>query len=220
MAIAPKQKSFIKKILRYILQGLIILAPIGVTLYALYWLFDKVDNILRPYVDIPGLGFIIILLFVILVGWISSNFLMSSIISFLDNLMDRTPVIKFIYTSTKDFFEAFGGEKKRFNKPILANVFADDVWVMGFLTDEELEKLDMGAEMVSIYIPQAYHWAGQLYVLPRNKVRRIDNFTPGEAMKYAVTGGVVHVDEERKDEVKNEVKEETQDAVSIPEQLL
>lgn len=218
MATAPKQKSFLKKILRYILQGLIILAPIGVTVYALYWLFDKIDNILRPVVNIPGLGFVIILGFVILVGWVSSNFLMGSVISFLDNVMDKTPVIKFIYTSTKDFFEAFGGEKKRFNKPILANVFGDDVWVMGFLTDEELEKLEMGAEMVSIYIPQAYHWAGQLYVLPRNKVKRIDNkFSPGEAMKYAVTGGVVHVDEEIKVE---EVVEETQNAESIPEQLL
>jgi uncharacterized membrane protein len=199
MAVPPKHKNFLKLIARYILQGLIILAPIGVTLYALYWLFDKVDNILRPYLDIPGLGFAIILVFVILVGWVSSHFIMGSIINFLDNLMDRTPVIKFIYTSTKDFFEAFGGEKKKFNKPILANVFGDDVWVMGFLTDEELHKLDMGAEMVSIYIPQAYHWAGQLYVLPREKVRKIEKFTPGEAMKYAVTGGVVDVDEEKKD---------------------
>ena len=96
------------------------------------------------------------------------------------------------------FFGAFAGEKKRFNIPILANVFGDDVWVMGFLTDEELHKLDMGAEMVSIYIPQAYHWAGQLYVLPRGKLKKIEKFTSGEAMKYAVTGGVVDVEEDKK----------------------
>jgi uncharacterized membrane protein len=191
-------KSTFRKIVRVFIQGLIILAPIGLTVYVLYWLFDKVDSILRPYVNIPGLGFIIIILFVLLVGWISSYFLMGSFIHFFDQVMERTPGIKFIYSSTKDFFEAFTGHKKKFNKPILANVFGDDVWVMGFLTDEELAKFDMGAEMVSIYIPQAYHWAGQLYVLPRNKVKKIDKISSGETMKYAVTGGVVDTDAEKK----------------------
>jgi len=191
-----KPTPFFRKILRFLMQGLIILAPIGITVYVLYWLFDKVDSILRPYVNIPGLGFIIILLFVILVGWISSSFLMGSFISFFDQLVQRTPVIKFIYSSTKDFFEAFGGEKKKFNKPILAAVFQDDVWVVGFTTDEELAKLDLGAEMVSIYVPQAYHWAGQLYVLPRHKVKHIERISSGEAMKYAVTGGVVDLSAE------------------------
>ncbi len=197
MTPANKQDQPVKKILRFLIQGLIILAPIGITAYLLYWLFDKVDSILRPYVNIPGLGFVIILLFVILVGWISSSFLMGSFLNFFDQWMERAPGIKFIYSSTKDFFEAFAGEKKKFNKPILANAFADDVWIMGFITDEELMKLDMGAEMVSIYVPQAYHWAGQLYVLPRSRVRKIEKFSSGEAMKYAVTGGVVDVEEEK-----------------------
>jgi uncharacterized membrane protein len=200
MATVPNQKNLIKRIFRFFLQGLIILAPIGVTAYALYWVFENVDSILRPYINIPGLGFVIILAFIILVGWISTQFFVGGIINLFDQWMDKTPVVKFIYTSTKDFFEAFGGEKKKFNKPILAQVFGDEVWVMGFLTDEELEKLDMGAEMVSIYIPQAYHWAGQLYVLPRSKVKKIDKFTAGEAMKYAVTGGVVDVAEEKKED--------------------
>lgn len=194
---APKQKSFFKKLLRFFLQGLVILAPIGVTAWVLWWLFSKVDNILRPYVDIPGLGFVIIIVFVLLVGWVSSTFLMGSVINFFDQWVERAPVIKFIYSSTKEFFEAFSGDKKKFDKPILANAFADDVWVMGFLTDEEMTKFDMGAEMVAIYIPQAYHWAGQLYVLPRSRVRKIDKVSSGDVMKYAVTGGVVNADEEK-----------------------
>lgn len=193
----PKNSIF-KKLVRFFFQGLIILAPIGLTAYVLYWLFDKVDSILRPYVNIPGLGFVIIIVFVLLVGWISSYFLMGSFINFFDQWMDRTPGIKFIYSSTKDFFEAFTGDKKRFDKPILAEVFGENVWVMGFLTDEELAKFDMGAEMVSIYIPQAYHWAGQLYVLPRHKVKKIEKVSPGDIMKYAVTGGVVDTDSEKK----------------------
>src|SRR5215831_3941966 len=65
---ATKTKGFsFKKIVRYFIQGIIVLAPIGITGYVLYWLFDKVDGILQPYVKIPGLGFAIILVFVVLV---------------------------------------------------------------------------------------------------------------------------------------------------------
>jgi uncharacterized membrane protein len=192
-----------KELFRYFIQGIIILAPIGITAYVLYWLFEKVDGILRPAVyaitnvNIPGLGFVIILLFVVLVGWISSNFLMGSAITFFDQWMERTPVVKFIYSSTKDFFEAFAGDKKRFNKSVLANIFSEDVWIIGFLTDEEMEKFELGADKVAVYVPQAYNFAGQLYILPRDRVRKIEGITSGEAMKYAVTGGVVDLDEEK-----------------------
>ncbi len=193
---ALKKTSTVRKIFRFFIQGLIIIAPIAITAYALYWLFEKVDGILRPYVNIPGLGFVLIILFVILVGWISSNFLMGSAINFFDQWMERTPGIKFIYSSTKDFFEAFAGDKRKFNKAVLANVFAEDVWIVGFLTDEEMEKFELGADKVSVYVPQSYNFAGQLYILPRARIRKIEQITAGEAMKYAVTGGVVDLDED------------------------
>ncbi|MFI5130578.1 MAG: DUF502 domain-containing protein [Chitinophagales bacterium] len=212
---APGSRSVtLKKIFRYFIQGVIILAPIGITAYVLYWLFERVDGILRPAVfaitgvNIPGIGFVIILLFVVLVGWISSNFLMGSAIHFFDHLMERTPGVKFIYSSTKDFFEAFAGDKKRFNRAVLANVFSDDVWIIGFLTDEEMRKFDMGVDKVAVYVPQAYNFAGQLYILPRMKVRKIEHITAGEAMKYSVTGGVVDLDAERDAKTKSELKTE------------
>lgn len=184
-----------KKILRFFIQGLLILAPIGITAYALYWLFELVDGILRPVFGVPGIGFIVIVAFVIFVGWISSNFLMGSIINFFDHWLERTPGIKFIYTSIKDFFEAFAGDKKKFTKAVLANVFANDVWIVGFLTDEEMQKFEFGADKVAVYVPQAYNFAGQLYILPREKVKHIEHISSGDAMKYAVTGGVVEMEE-------------------------
>ena len=203
-----QQRSTFKKILRFFFQGLIILAPIGITLYAMYWLFERVDGILRPYVNIPGLGFLLIIFFVILVGWISSNFLMGSAITFFDQLMEKTPGVKLIYTSTKDFFEAFAGDKRKFNRAVLANVFSEDVWIVGFLTDEEMQKFELGADKVAVYVPQAYNFAGQLYILPKEKVRKIEKLTSGEAMKYAVTGGVVDLDAERKEEVEKKFKQD------------
>lgn len=184
-----------KKILRFFIQGLLILAPIGITAYALYWLFEMVDGILRPVFGVPGIGFVVIIAFVIFVGWISSNFLMGSIINFFDHWLERTPGIKFIYTSIKDFFEAFAGDKKKFTKAVLANVFANDVWIVGFLTDEEMQKFEFGADKVAVYVPQAYNFAGQLYILPREKVKHIQHISSGDAMKYAVTGGVVEMEE-------------------------
>ncbi len=202
-----------KKLIQYLLQGLLIIAPIAVTIYSIYWIVSTVDswlpifrepvkdgagNILRYKVKNYGMGFLIILVSIIIIGYLSTVFIRSRIFHLFDSWLEKTPGVKYIYSSVRDFFGAVAGEKKRFNIPILANVFGDDVWVMGFLTDEELHKMDMGAEMVSIYIPQAYHWAGQLYVLPRSKLKKIEKFTSGEAMKYAVTGGVVDVEEDKK----------------------
>jgi len=197
-----QERVTFKKLFRYFIQGVIILAPIGITGYVLWWLFNLIDGILEPYIRIPGVGFVIIIVFVILVGWVSSHFLMGGFINFFDTWMERTPGVKFIYTSTKDFFEAFAGEKRKFNRAVLANVFAEDVWIVGFLTDEEMHKFEMGADKVAVYVPQAYNFAGQLYILPRDKVKNIDLITSGEAMKYAVTGGVVDLVAERNHETK------------------
>jgi uncharacterized membrane protein len=207
----------LKKIFRYFLQGLLILAPIAITIWAIVAAFNFIDGILPNLVynifpsligvdssgnpkRIPGLGFIVIIIVVVLVGWISSNLLMGSLINIFDSWMERTPVIKFIYSSLKDFFEAFAGDKRKFNKAVLASVFADDVWIVGFLTDEEMQKFNMGANLVGVYVPQAYNFAGQLYILPREKVRAIDKISSGEAMKYAVTGGVIDLAAEEKHE--------------------
>jgi len=191
----PAARFSYKTIIRYFVQGVLVLAPISLTAWLLYWLFDKVDSILRPYINIPGVGFAIIIAFIILVGWVSSTIIMVSILNIFDHWLERTPGVKFIYSSIKDFFAAFAGEKRKFDKSVLINVFAEDVWIIGFLTDDELQKFEMGAEHVSVYVPQAYNFAGQLYILPRNKIRKITRLTSGDAMKYAVTGGVVQIDE-------------------------
>jgi len=211
-----------KKAIQYLLQGLLILAPIAVTAYSIYWIISTVDSwipiftepikdyqghVIGHQVKNYGLGFVVIIVTIILIGYLSSYFIQTRIFNLFDHWLEKTPGIKYIYSSVRDFFGAFAGEKKKFNIPILANAFADDVWIMGFITDEELEKLDLGADMVSIYVPQAYHWAGQLYVLPRHRVRKIEKFTSGEAMKYAVTGGVVDVDENKEKVIEKDENE-------------
>ena len=215
--ILPKESFKWKKIIQYFLQGLLIIAPLAITIYAIYWVISTVDgwvpifreavkdaqgNIVGYEVKNYGLGFLIILVAIITIGYLSSFFIQSKLFNLFDHWLEKTPGIKFIYTSTRDFFEAFAGDKKRFNKAVLANVFSEDVWVVGFLTDEEMHKFELGADKVSVYVPQAYNFAGQLYILPRSKVKKINNISSGEAMKYAVAGGVVDLTDEKKIELK------------------
>src|SRR6186713_294654 len=215
--ILPKETFKWKKIIQYFLQGLLIIAPLAITIYAIYWVISTVDgwvpifreavrdaqgNVVSYEVKNYGLGFLVILVAIITIGYLSSFFIQSKLFNLFDHWLEKTPGIKFIYTSTRDFFEAFAGDKKRFNKAVLANVFSEEVWVVGFLTDEEMQKFEMGADKVAVYVPQAYNFAGQLYILPREKVRKINKITAGEAMKYSVTGGVVDLDAERRHESK------------------
>jgi len=217
----PKEPFRWKKVVQYFLQGLLIIAPLAITIYAIYWVISTVDswvpifreavrdaqgNVIAYEVKNYGLGFLVILVAIIIIGYLSSFFIQSRLFNLFDHWLEKTPGIKFIYTSTRDFFEAFAGDKKRFNKSVLANVFSEDVWIIGFLTDEEMQKFEMGADKVAVYVPQAYNFAGQLYILPRNKVKKITKISPGEVMKYAVTGGVVDLDAERHKETK-ELKE-------------
>lgn len=207
-----RTKAFTKftyrKIFRYLVQGMLVVAPLAITGYVIYWLFDLIDGILRPVVSIPGLGFVMIVCFLIFVGYISSTYLVSGFINFFEKVFERLPAVKFIYTSVKDFFEAFAGDKKKFDKAVLVNAFAPDVWIVGFLTGEELENFNLGADHVSVYVPQSYNFAGQLYILPREKVKKIEHISSGIAMKYAVTGGVVELEHHKDDLVKQEIDRE------------
>jgi len=182
-----------KVILNYFLQGLIILAPIAVTAAAIYWVFDRVDSILRSRVNIPGIGFLIIIGGVILVGWISSFFVMSRVLSIFDHWLEKTPGVKFIYSSLRDFFEAFAGDKRKFDKPVLVNIKGEDVWQIGFVTQEDMSQFDM-QDHVAVYVPQSYAVAGQLYVVPRFKVRTLPRVSAAEAMRFAISGGVTEVE--------------------------
>src|SRR5690349_11857763 len=112
-----------RKLLQYFFQGVVIIAPIGITLYLVIWLFNTIDNILPNLLydlfpkymsepngtirTIPGLGFVLVIILVGLIGWVSSSFIVSRIVEVLDKVLHQTPGIKYIYSSVKDFLEAF-----------------------------------------------------------------------------------------------------------------
>ena len=190
---------------QYFLQGLLVIAPVVITIYAVYWVVSSVDNLIpiftarneegKIYIQNYGLGFLIVIFVICMIGYLSSFFIKNRLFNLFDALLMKTPGIRFIYSSVKDFFEAFAGEKKKFNKPVLANIDDNDVWRMGFITHEDAKDFGL-VDHVAVYIPMSYSIAGNVYFLPRNRIKPVLHITSGEAMKFAISGGVTRTEDE------------------------
>ncbi len=199
-----------RKLFQYFLQGILVLAPIAITIWAITAAFAFIDGILPNILHsifpsmmedaagnirrVPGLGFILVILIVLFIGYISSSFLFGKVVDVFEQVLEKTPGIKFIYSTLKDFFEAFAGEKKKFTKNVLANVDDNDVWRVGFITQEDMDDFGL-KDYVAVYVPMAYSVAGNVYIIPRQRVRAITNISATETMKFAVSGGVTNMDE-------------------------
>ncbi|HMK03542.1 MAG TPA: DUF502 domain-containing protein [Ferruginibacter sp.] len=201
-----KKTFYLQKILQYFLQGLLILGPVTITVYFIYWAVSSIDSWIPifTYTDAQGLvhvrnygiGFVAIIVLLIVIGYFSSFFITGRIISFFDKLLEKIPGIKHIYSPTRDFFEAFAGDNKKFTKHVLANVDDNDVWRFGFVTRGEMKDFGL-QDYVTVYIPMAYSVAGNVYVIPRNRVRLIENISASQTMKFAVSGGVTDLHDEQ-----------------------
>lgn len=198
-----------RQLFNYFLQGLIILAPITITGWAVISLFMYIDNILPNFIHsifpvfykpdengdiekIPGVGFLVITIIIILVGYVSTSYIVGKMVDFFGHVLERTPGIKFIYTAVKDFLEAFAGEKRKFDKPVLVSVDAADVWRVGFMTQESGTKLHLENHVV-VYVPHSYAVSGIVYIVPIEKVKLLHNVSSTEAMKFALSGGVAEL---------------------------
>jgi uncharacterized membrane protein len=207
-----KSSFAFRKLFQYFLQGLIILAPIGITIWAVTALFNFIDHILPDLIgrifphlmgtdaqgnarNIPGLGFILVIIIVVLVGYISSSFIVGRLVALLDKVLERVPGVKLIYSTVKDFFEAFAGNKRKFNKPALINIGAPDVWRIGFITQQDVSDFGL-LEHVAVYVPKSYAFTGDLYFVKRERVRLLPEVSSGDAMKFAISGGVTNLDDE------------------------
>jgi uncharacterized membrane protein len=201
----------LRPLLQYFFQGLIILAPIVLTAWAVISLFNFIDGILPNLLNTlfpsivgvdangdpkryPGLGFLVVIAIVILIGYLSSSFVFGRIVHFFDLLLEKTPGVKVIYTTLKDFFEAFAGNKKKFNRAVLVCIEAEDVWQLGFVTQQDVHEFGLH-EYVSVYIPHSYAFSGRMYFVKRDRIRVVDHMNATEAMKFAISGGVAEAEE-------------------------
>lgn len=185
-----KKKWTFKRIIQHFFQGVLVLAPIFLTFYIIVWLFNSLDELLGFSDFIPGLGVIIILVGITVVGYLSSFFIIGRLFDLFDHLLEKTPVIKYLYTSFKDVFDSLMGKKKKFDHPVLINIYNPEVWEIGFITHQNADDFGLEDDVVAVYVPMSLSIAGKVYFIKKNRVRPLDNISAGDAMKFAISGGV------------------------------
>ncbi len=205
------QKRILSTFAQWFFQGVVVLAPIGVTIWVVVSLFNWVDNFLPNLLNflfpvqfasvdgqipkVTGLGFIVALTLVVLVGWLSSLFFVERLVAVFDKLLEKTPGVKIIYSVVKDFLEAFAGNKKKFDQPVLVNVDSNEVWRIGFITQQNTEHFGL-KDYVTVYVPHSYAISGITYIVPTERIKKLPKgVNAAEAMKYVVSGGVTTVEE-------------------------
>jgi len=179
-----------RRLLNYFLRGLVLVAPLAITLYVCWIVFVRIDGWLG--LPIPGLGFVVTIVLITLIGFLGSNLITRGMVAIVDHTIGRLPFVRLLYTSTKDLLNAFVGEKRRFDKPVLVRLSAEsEARMVGFVTQESLDRLGLPG-YASVYLPQSYNFAGNLVVFPLSQLQPLDAAS-ADVMAFIVSGGVTGV---------------------------
>src|ERR1017187_8062107 len=161
-----------KRLFRYFVQGLILTVPAAVTAYVCYVAFTSIDGWLG--MSIPGVGFLATVVLITLIGFLGTSFVTRALLNTFEEGLTHLPFVRLVYTSTKDLLNAFVGEKRRFDKPVIVALSADGALRgFGFITQESLAMLGLH-DSVAVYFPQSYAFAGNTIIVPAARVTRID----------------------------------------------
>jgi uncharacterized membrane protein len=180
------------RLLSYFLKGLAFVVPLAVTIYVCVAIFRTIDGWLG--ISIPGVGFVITIVFITAVGAFASNLVARSALGAVDRIFQRLPFVRLLYNSTRDLLDAFVGEKRRFDKPVLVTLVPEsNVRAFGFVTQESLSMLGL-ADQVCVYLPQSYGFAGNLAVVPATQVTRLAA-DAADVMAFIISGGVTEMPE-------------------------
>ena len=172
---------------RNFLEGLLILVPVVTTLSVAWLVVQAVDGWLK--IPIPGVGFLVTLGLITLTGRYASTVFVQKVLDMMERILVKAPFVKLLYTSIKDLIEAFMGEKRRFDQPVLVSLSPGGHGeAVGFVTRTDLEFLGL-LDHVAVYFPQSYNFAGHLLVFPKDQVRPLEAES-SEVMAFIVSGGV------------------------------
>jgi uncharacterized membrane protein len=192
-------KKIFGALLNYFIKGLLIVAPLGAAFLLIFWAVKGVDNALnlsgillttksgKP-LYIPGLGIVNVLVLILIAGILVTNVVTEPIKRWFNRWLNRLPVFKFLYSSIKDLTEAFVGDEKKFNEPVIVEVNEFGLKKIGFLVQKDLSVLNLPGE-VAVYFPFSYSFAGQVIIIAANKVKPIDK-SAADMMKFVISGGV------------------------------
>ncbi|MFW1678391.1 DUF502 domain-containing protein [Pontibacter sp. JAM-7] len=199
-----KNPLLFRSLIRFFFQGLLILLPAVLTVYLVYLIFAALNNTvfsaigsviqvffpaISPGAETVLLGGLCTLALIILTGAIASNYLGAIVLSWLDRLLEKTPVVKLLYNTLKDLFKAFLGDQKSFEAPVLVTLTPDGaIKAMGFITNDQLDEFGL-AQDVAVYLPQSYNFAGNLIIVPKDRITRLDA-KASRVTTFVVSGGI------------------------------
>ncbi len=189
-----------KRLRRYLLEGLALVAPIGATLWVLWWLFTRLDRILGGYIgpwigrDVPGLGLIALLVLLILTGWLTERTLGRRATRLWEWVVDHVPIARPVYKGSRRIFQSLVGQEARaFRKAVAVEYPSPGIWAIAFETGHAPEALSgqVGPGALSVFLPTAPNpMSGFLLVVPREKVLDLPVSTEA-AFTFVVSMGAV-----------------------------
>ena len=180
-------------------QGLLIIGPIGLTIFVIWYVITSIDNIIPSIAkEIPGLVFVSAIFATALLGYLGNKFVIGRFfVDAIDGLLEKTPGIKHIYSSTKDIMSSFVGDKKKFNDPVWVKTNENpEIWRIGFLTQKEMADVEKH-NYVAVYLPHSYAISCCVIITEEKNIKPVVGMNAAAAMKFAVSGGVAgfHSDE-------------------------
>lgn len=192
--------TLFKALINYFIKGILVVVPIGVAIFLVFWIISTLDQLLNLsgaiWVDaktgepmyIPGLGILTVVVIILLSGIIVTNLITEPIKLWFSRWFNRVPLFNILYSSVKDLTEAFVGDEKKFHEPVLVEINNHGLKQIGFVTRKDLSRLKLEGN-VAVYFPFSYSFAGQLAIVKTENVQPL-NMSASEAMKFIVSGGV------------------------------
>ncbi len=185
--ITPKKKKLLNLLLQSFVRGLLLTVPFALTFYIISLGIGWMDSFIP--LKIPGLGMIIIIALITFFGYLGSTLFVRPIFDMLDQVITKIPLIGLIYSSLKELIEAFVGNKKKFNKPVIVLLSAqENIRKIGFITQESLAGMNL-ADEIAVYLPHSYNFSGNLFIFPKDRITILD-ISSTEVMKFVVSGGI------------------------------
>lgn len=203
METATERRSIISRIGRNIrarmLAGILVMVPIGITVWILWFFFRVVDRILQPVLEatlgyrIPGLGLILTLILLYGIGLFASWVLGRRLIHWGEAILKRIPLVKNIYTAVKQVVETLSGPRSQaFKRVVLVEFPRPGIWAVALVTGEIYDS--EGKKLLKLLIPTALNLAsGSLELVPEEQVRET-NLSVENAIKMVVSGGLLSPD--------------------------
>ncbi len=197
----PSARPGVLRVLRrYFLTGLVVILPAAISGFVLWRLFFALDRILAPYVDfylgrhIPGVGLVALIILIVIIGGIASNIIGKRLIRAGESLVERIPIVRWIYRTTKGISSAVLHERSTsFRKVVLINFPHEGIYSMAFQTSEPGEALTeaVGGRMVTVFLPTTPNpTSGFFLLIPEDKVIPL-SMPVDEGLKLIISAGAL-----------------------------